>query len=289
MNNLIPYFIEQKYLKKEYSGDLKAFTMFIDIPGFTALTENLMKQGREGAEVLNRILNKLLEFLIDAVYNRGGFITTFAGDAFTAVFPIDEDKDDQVNIIYNGISSAISIRSIFEEKGFQSTRFGNFELFVKIGLSFGRIRWGIVGFEEHRAYYFRGEAIDGCAFAENKSKNMQIILDEHLYKQIENVIEIQKIDKEYYQLLGIKFNETEKIKGEISHISEEVAGVFLPKEVVKYKLEGELRDVVSVFLSFKEPLEFSELSTITSSFLKKADTYGGYFAVSILVIKEANA
>jgi hypothetical protein len=44
MQPLIPPFIQQKILAEEHSGQLEAFTLNIDLSGFTPLTESLMKK-----------------------------------------------------------------------------------------------------------------------------------------------------------------------------------------------------------------------------------------------------
>ena len=81
MHNLIPDFILNNYKNNILKGEMDAFTMFIDVSGFTSLTENLMRGGSEGAEVLSNILKNIFKSNINHVYEYGGFISTFAGDA----------------------------------------------------------------------------------------------------------------------------------------------------------------------------------------------------------------
>ncbi len=45
MKNLVPRFILDKYSKNLLSGKFKAYTMFIDISGFTPMTQDLMSHG----------------------------------------------------------------------------------------------------------------------------------------------------------------------------------------------------------------------------------------------------
>ncbi|MBN1137589.1 MAG: hypothetical protein JXM73_13460 [Anaerolineae bacterium] len=63
--------------------------MFVDISGFTSLTETLMQHRKDGAEVLSEALAAIFVPLVREVYARGGLIPLFAGDAFTALFPHD--------------------------------------------------------------------------------------------------------------------------------------------------------------------------------------------------------
>ena len=85
--NLVPYFILEKYAQQEQNGRFPATALFVDISGFSAITDQLMQHGQHGAEVLAGVMGAIFEPLISAIYGQGGFVTGFAGDAFTAVFP----------------------------------------------------------------------------------------------------------------------------------------------------------------------------------------------------------
>ena len=92
MQPLIPPFIQQKLLADDFHGEVVGFTLNVDLSGFTPLTETLMQQGLAGAEQLSVILNDIFEPLVALVYASGGFIPYFAGDAFTAVYPLELDR-----------------------------------------------------------------------------------------------------------------------------------------------------------------------------------------------------
>jgi DNA-binding response OmpR family regulator/class 3 adenylate cyclase/tetratricopeptide (TPR) repeat protein len=67
-------------------------TLFVDISGFTPLSENLAKElGRKrGAEELTRILNQVYGALIEVVHQYHGSVVGFSGDAITCYFDDDE-------------------------------------------------------------------------------------------------------------------------------------------------------------------------------------------------------
>jgi len=166
MKTLIPSFILEKNKENKFSGKFKATTMFIDISGFTAMTQDLMKNGKEGAEVLSDIINKIYTPSIKAVHDHYGFISTFAGDAFTSVFPYKDSKP-----IY-ALNVAKQIQEIFSKIGKQKTKFGTFELSIKIGLSYGTVNWGIIRSDNLKTYFFKGYTIDNCTECEhNADKN----------------------------------------------------------------------------------------------------------------------
>ena len=75
--------------------DFLAVVMLADISGFTALTERLAEKGSAGVEKLARILNDYFGQLIDVVYEYGGDVVKFGGDAIIMVWPIPETHDDQ--------------------------------------------------------------------------------------------------------------------------------------------------------------------------------------------------
>ena len=136
MNNLIPGFIADKYSNGILSGSFYAVTMFMDISGFTPMTGALIKNGREGTEILGEILNRIFGPVIDAIHGRKGFVTVFAGDALSAVF-ISESGTPGGIPADEAARCAFEIKENFRRAGVIETKFGRFELNVKTGLSAG--------------------------------------------------------------------------------------------------------------------------------------------------------
>lgn len=65
--------------------------LFVDIAGFSSLTERLAQAGPEGAERLSRILNEYFGQLTDLVVAHGGDVQFFAGDAALAAWAVAGD------------------------------------------------------------------------------------------------------------------------------------------------------------------------------------------------------
>ncbi len=70
--NMIPKFIEDKFYLKSYSGNMLAYAVFMDIVGFTKITEMLMSKAAQqnnlraaGAETLSNIINRAMSFMIN--------------------------------------------------------------------------------------------------------------------------------------------------------------------------------------------------------------------------------
>ena len=68
-----------------------AAVLWLDVSGFTALSEMLGEQGPAGAERLSELLNERFGALIAVIARHGGDITHFAGDAICAVWPLGAD------------------------------------------------------------------------------------------------------------------------------------------------------------------------------------------------------
>src|SRR5208282_2697313 len=70
----------------------QAVFLFVDVTGFTQLTEQLGQRGLAGAEQLSNALNLYFGRLTDLVMARGGNILLFAGDAALALWPCLRDE-----------------------------------------------------------------------------------------------------------------------------------------------------------------------------------------------------
>ncbi len=154
MKNLIPRFIRYQFKRNQFGGHFKAASLFVDISGFTAMTEALMVHGKVGAEVLAETLISVFDPLVTAVYAHGGIVTGFAGDAFTALFPLqpftekDHDHDraasDEMISYKNAVAAARSVQQNILHNPLRTTRYGEFTFAVKVGVGEGEVEWGIL-------------------------------------------------------------------------------------------------------------------------------------------------
>src|SRR6476646_1779693 len=66
--------------------ELDATCCFVDISGFTALSERLARRGRVGAEELTDVLNGVFGEMLQLAYDRDGMLIKFGGDALLLLF-----------------------------------------------------------------------------------------------------------------------------------------------------------------------------------------------------------
>ena len=63
---------------------------FIDISGFTTLSEQLARKGREGAEQIADVVGRSFESILEVAYNNGGSLLKFGGDALLLWFATED-------------------------------------------------------------------------------------------------------------------------------------------------------------------------------------------------------
>ncbi len=274
MRNLIPHFIQDQFRLNKVNGRFQAFTMFIDLKGFTPLTQSFMKHGTAGAEQLSFSLNKIFAPMVSLVYNKKGFIPYFAGDAFTAIFPIE----NAVITPKTFLQTAQQMRDLFAEGGLRKTQFGDFQIGIKIGLSIGEVEWGIVG-DTHKSFYFRGPAIDNCAECEHHAQEQDIIFDEKIKSKFsDSTLKVETIDNTYYRLIeDLPFGEKASELDVLPNLSYEVIERFLPPSVIDFDQIGEFRNVVTVFISFEGIDNYSLFNQFSTIVLNGINSFSGYF------------
>jgi class 3 adenylate cyclase len=59
---------------------------FVDISGFTAMSEQLSSRGRAGAEEVTEVMNATFAALLEVAYAEGGGLLKFGGDALLLLY-----------------------------------------------------------------------------------------------------------------------------------------------------------------------------------------------------------
>ncbi len=91
--------------------------LFVDISGFTPLTEKLGNKGSRGVEELTNVLNQFFTLLIDVIDNHGGDVIKFAGDALLAIWPTNSElsKEDLSYAVLMATQVRTSCTSMFSD------------------------------------------------------------------------------------------------------------------------------------------------------------------------------
>ena len=266
---LIPQFVLNKNSQSQRHGQFGAYCLFIDIVGFTKLTTKLMAQGTVGAEQLSDTLNKLFGPLVDHVYEHEGFIPYFAGDAFLAFFEAEHTEEN----LQKCLSLTAAIQTYFANTKDLDIQ----DIAIKIGLSYGKVDWGISGYEgQEQAYYFRGEAIIAATSAQQQTKGGEVIMHKDLLISDSEWVEAIP-GTNYAKLKHSNFDKhiKKKVVQEMLHV--EALADFVPLQVIDYALKGEFREVVSVFVSFTGLEDYVSANPFFAKVRSLTASFSGYF------------
>lgn len=279
MRALVPPFVVGHFRKGVFEGKFRAVSLFIDISGFTPLTEALMAHDKDGAEVLSDTLSTIFDPIVNRVVARGGLIPLFAGDAFAALFLVDETVP---NISYrHALEVAWWVQNHFaNETSAQAveTKYGRFEVGVKVGLSHGAVKWGIAGKRDRNLFYFRGPALEGCVLAEERAGTGEILIDPGVLSSIQGVSLTEAVGPDGYHRLCAYSPQAFEPELSFPELSRQDLAQFTPGEILELQVTGEFRDVSPVFIQFEEPSSTTELHRFIVATMVEVEHFGGYLA-----------
>lgn len=273
MHNLIPHIIQDNFSQGVYRGGFSTASLFLDISGFTAMTEALMQHGPHGAEVLAAIMREVLEAPIRLVYGHGGFINSIAGDAFTALFPQGEGQSIGCR---QALAATWQIQQHLQQKNLYESPYGAFRITAKAGLACGPVSWGILRAQESRraAYYFEGAAIDGCAEAEHRAQAGQIILQPEFSNRLQDQLTVEDLGQ-FHHLTGIHGQlpapqEVDRPQPDLA-----IQSQFFPEALLTQQTTGEFRQVVNLFINLPTVHTEAQLEIFMQTVFALQDQYGG--------------
>ncbi len=272
MHRVVPELIVENYRAGRFSGEFLAVGMFLDLTGFSSMTDSLMQQGQHGAEVLANLMDGVFNPLVENIFNYGGKIVSFAGDGIMALFPIEgTDKDTALR----ALSSAWTIQRNLIENPVRQTVYGKFNFSVKIGVTIGNVAWGILRSVDgaNATYYFRGTAVDGSANAEHSAKPGEILLTKNIEMLLQNEIQTSPLAA-FQRLSGIVVELPDPTPSAFPPVDLEISKLFVPEEIITQNIRGEFRQIVNLFMSFPD-LPDDELQECVQIVFELCKKYGG--------------
>ena len=143
---------------------------FVDISGFTAMSEQLSSLGRAGAEEVTEVMNATFAALLAVAYAQGGGLLKFGGDALLLLY----EGDDHAS---RAARAAFEMRSTLRAIGRPKTSAGSIQLKMHAGIHTGRFQFFLVG-ESHRELLVTGPAATRTVEMEAASEAGEILLSE---------------------------------------------------------------------------------------------------------------
>jgi len=180
--------------------------LFVDVRGFTPMTEAL----KDRPELIVQILNEYLELTSTAIFNNGGSVDKFIGDATMALFngfvPLDDYVFKAVNAAWEMVTRAKSVNASIKEKYGVDVGFG-------VGVNCGEGIVGNLGPSFRKDYTAIGDTVNTAARLESNAARSQLLISEYVYVRIKDRIQARSVgeiplkgksDKlEVYEVLGV--------------------------------------------------------------------------------------
>jgi class 3 adenylate cyclase len=144
--------------------------VFVDISGFTKLSERLARSGREGAEHLVDTISACFSTLLAEAYANGGSLLKFGGDALLVWFAGADHAT-------RGCSSAIAMRRTLRQIGRIRAGASSIVLRMSVGVHSGRYEMFLVG-GSHREYLIGGPSVGALTALESAAQAGQILVSD---------------------------------------------------------------------------------------------------------------
>jgi len=146
----------------QLGGERREVTVFFsDLVGFTALSESLP------AEKLVKVINLCLEELSNVIFDRGGYIDKYIGDAIMGVFGNPEELPDHA---YAACMAALECGRRLTALNVALQRDFGVQLNIRIGLNTGEAVVGNVGSARKKNFTVLGDAVNLAARLEGANK-----------------------------------------------------------------------------------------------------------------------
>lgn len=162
-----------------------ATVMFIDIRGFTAMSEST-----SSGEVL-QMLNEYFEVIVEVVFKHEGTVDKFIGDEMMVIWgaPVAHD-DDPVR----AVRSTLEIHAELAEFNKKRLAAGKQEINIGIGINTGSLVAGYIGSTRTMSYSVIGDTVNTASRLCAAAKAGQIVISENTFEKINNLFAVDEIE-----------------------------------------------------------------------------------------------
>jgi len=157
---------EPEARRRELEGTL----VFVDISGFTAMSERLAQKGKVGAEEVTEVMNLVFARLLDVAYAGGGGLLKFGGDALLLFFTGEQHTE-------RACDAAYGMRKALRELGRPRTSAGPVTLKMHVGIHSDVFDFFLVG-ESHRELLLTGPGVTRAVEMEAGAEAGEILVSE---------------------------------------------------------------------------------------------------------------
>lgn len=175
----------------ELGGELRTATvLFSDIRGFTKMSEKL------SPEEVVRFLNRYLDIMVDCVFEHGGVLDKFIGDAIMAVFGAPVSRGSVEADAMAAMSCAVEMSERLDTLNEERVSGGEEPLEIGIGLHTGALIAGNIGSSKFMEYTVIGDTVNLSSRIEGMTKHLQkrILVSDATAKHANGAFHLDEMD-----------------------------------------------------------------------------------------------
>jgi class 3 adenylate cyclase/tetratricopeptide (TPR) repeat protein len=147
--------------------------VFADLSGFTGFCEKLSVLGKQGAEEVSGVVNRLFNTLIAEVLAYRGELLKFGGDALTAFFDAETLGPNHARA---ATLAALAMQARMDDFAALKTRAGDFRLRLRVGVHSGQVFAAEVGSNHHIELVVTGADVNRVARAQQYAAPGEVII-----------------------------------------------------------------------------------------------------------------
>lgn len=190
-NNILKMYVDENVLKfmqtREFetsimaSETVEASVVFIDICGFTSISEN------ELPENVVKLLNSYFDLMVSEIIKHGGFIDKFIGDAIMAVFKGEFHPDKAIEACLAVRNKIAALPEFSDNVSFKPQ--------VSIGINSGEMVSGNIGSSSLRRldYTVIGDVVNTAQRLQSSAAPGQILINEKSYQKVKEFFKCRRV------------------------------------------------------------------------------------------------
>jgi class 3 adenylate cyclase len=191
----VPRLIVERLIRESRAVDapsaerFRGAVLFADISGFTPLTEAFAARGPAGAEALTRILNDYFGRMCEIVFDHGGDVLKFAGDALMALWRPEADGRGIPDVCARATACGLAMQEALA--GYQAE---GHPLSLKVAVGVGEGQVVHVGGQFNRwEFAIAGAPLNQVGHVGDLAERGDVLVSSEVYAQISSRVEAEVV------------------------------------------------------------------------------------------------
>lgn len=158
---------------------------FSDIRGFTPMSEKMMP------DEIARLLTEYFTEMVEIVFEHGGTLDKFMGDAIMALWGAPIAHEDDAD---RAMRAAVEMQQILADLNGKWAEQGRQQVQIGIGINFGEVFAGNIGSEQRLEYTVIGDAVNVASRLCSKAGPGDILMSEPFFKALQSPPKVEDLE-----------------------------------------------------------------------------------------------